>query len=105
MCLSTLQICCARHYQFEECKLGQEVAINGSNCINNDHQSEYYTTCCESCKIGLIVGASSEKCNLLPFEFGTPWDESFETCCNEQNKGGTFILKPGEDSKYYLYYI
>lgn len=62
--------------------------------------TEFFKDCCEACKIGLIVGSTMDKCSLGNFEFGSPWDESYEQCCTGwKTTGEPFILPEGADSK------
>lgn len=48
----------------------------------------------------MIVGSTMDKCSLGSFEFGSPWDESYEQCCTGwKTTGEPFILPEGADSK------
>lgn len=58
--------------------------------------------CCEACKVGLIVGASTNRCSLDPFYFGQPWDEAYMNCCNEfkADDDNVFILTEEDERNY-----
>ncbi|XP_035788018.1 fibulin-1-like isoform X3 [Anopheles albimanus] len=85
LCLSTIEICCSKQHKIYQCTAGQIAAKQGLSCsLKGDHSgSEFYTDCCEACKIGLVVGSSGNKCSVEPFAFGSPWDEIYDGCCND----------------------
>nr|XP_040234609.2 fibulin-1 isoform X2 [Anopheles coluzzii] len=88
LCLSTIEICCSKQHKIYQCTAGQIAARQGLSCsLKGDHSgSEFYTDCCEACKIGLVVGSSANKCSVEPFAFGSPWDEIYDACCNDIKK-------------------
>ncbi|XP_055595503.1 fibulin-1 isoform X2 [Uranotaenia lowii] len=100
LCLSTIEICCSKQHKIYQCTAGQIAARQGLSCsLKGDHSgSEFYTDCCEACKIGLVVGSSSNKCSVDPFAFGSPWDEVYEGCCKDIKQGDDTFLLSEEDS-------
>lgn len=56
--------------------------------------------CCESCKVGLLVASTTNRCTLDPFYFGAPWDEVYTNCCNEIKGDDEFILTEEDESNY-----
>ncbi|XP_038110721.1 fibulin-1 isoform X3 [Culex quinquefasciatus] len=99
LCLSTIEICCSKQHKIYQCTAGQIAARQGLSCsLKGDHSgSEFYTDCCEACKIGLVVGSSSSKCSVDPFAFGSPWDEVYDGCCKDI-KQDTFILNEDDEN-------
>ncbi|XP_055626577.1 fibrillin-1 isoform X4 [Toxorhynchites rutilus septentrionalis] len=101
LCLSTIEICCSKQHKIYQCTAGQIAARQGLSCsLKGDHSgSEFYTDCCEACKIGLVVGSSSSKCSVEPFAFGSPWDEVYDGCCKDIKQGDdTFILNEEDEN-------
>ncbi|KXJ70373.1 hypothetical protein RP20_CCG023913 [Aedes albopictus] len=101
LCLSTVEICCSKQHKIYKCTEGQIAARQGLSCSLKDGQSgsEFYTDCCEACKIGLVVGSSSSKCSVEPFAFGSPWDEVYDGCCRDIKQGDdTFILNEEDEN-------
>ncbi|XP_021709534.1 fibulin-2 isoform X2 [Aedes aegypti] len=101
LCLSTVEICCSKQHKIYKCTEGQIAARQGLSCSLKGHHSgsEFYTDCCEACKIGLVVGSSSSKCSVEPFAFGSPWDEVYEGCCKDIKQGDdTFILNEEDEN-------
>lgn len=96
-CFFSSEICCSSKVRIEQCKAGVLAAKEGADCHQNT--TEFYTSCCEACKIGLVVGASDGVCSLDPFTYGTPFDDSYNYCCTEQKTVGVFYLNEGEESK------
>lgn len=98
-CLFSSEICCNSKLRIEQCKQGVQAAKSGVDCHGsaNETGTEFYKACCEACKVGLIVGAMTEEC---PTEvlYGTPFDDSYNYCCNEMKSGDSFTLADG-DSK------
>lgn len=43
--------------------------------------------CCEACKIGLVIGSTSQQCSTDGFSFGSPWDDIIEDCCSDIRDG------------------
>ncbi|XP_052902971.1 latent-transforming growth factor beta-binding protein 4 [Anopheles moucheti] len=88
LCLSTIEICCSKQHKIYQCTAGHIAARQGRSCSPKGDQSgsEFYTDCCEACKIGLVVGSSANKCSVEPFTFGSPWDEIYDDCCNDIKK-------------------
>ncbi|XP_035894268.1 fibulin-1 isoform X2 [Anopheles stephensi] len=86
LCLSTIEICCSKQHKIYQCKAGHIAARQGRSCSPKGDQSgsEFYTDCCEACKIGLVVGSSANKCSVEPFAFGSPWDEIYDDCCENE---------------------
>lgn len=68
--------------RFEQCKLGVLAGQEGLDCYGNS--TEYFKNCCEACKIGLVIGATSSECENT-IEYGHPFDASYTYCCNEMN--------------------
>ncbi|XP_058117872.1 fibulin-1-like [Anopheles coustani] len=101
LCLSTIEICCSKQHKIYQCTAGQIAARQGLSCsLKGDHSgSEFYTDCCEACKIGLVVGSSANKCSVEPFSFGSPWDEIYDACCNDIKTEGEIILLGGHDEQ------
>uniref|UniRef100_A0A182JMQ3 EGF-like domain-containing protein n=1 Tax=Anopheles atroparvus TaxID=41427 RepID=A0A182JMQ3_ANOAO len=101
LCLSTIEICCSKQHKIYQCTAGQIAARQGLSCsLKGDHSgSEFYTDCCEACKIGLVVGSSANKCSVEPFAFGSPWDEIYDGCCNDIKTEGEIILLGGHDEQ------
>uniref|UniRef100_A0A8W7JRU8 EGF-like domain-containing protein n=1 Tax=Anopheles albimanus TaxID=7167 RepID=A0A8W7JRU8_ANOAL len=101
LCLSTIEICCSKQHKIYQCTAGQIAAKQGLSCsLKGDHSgSEFYTDCCEACKIGLVVGSSGNKCSVEPFAFGSPWDEIYDGCCNDIKSEGEVILLGGHDER------
>ncbi|XP_058053423.1 fibulin-1 [Anopheles bellator] len=101
LCLSTIEICCSKQHKIYQCTAGQIAAKQGLSCsLKGDHSgSEFYTDCCEACKIGLVVGSSGNKCSVDPFAFGSPWDEIYDGCCNDIKKEGEVILLGAHDER------
>ncbi|XP_065089708.1 fibulin-1 isoform X2 [Ochlerotatus camptorhynchus] len=101
LCLSTVEICCSKQHKIYQCTAGQIAARQGLSCsLKGDHSgSEFYTDCCEACKIGLVVGSSSNKCSVEPFAFGSPWDDVYDGCCKDIKQGDdTFILNEEDEN-------
>jgi fibulin 1/2 len=42
-----------------------------------------YQDCCEACKIGLVIGSTSNSCSTENSLFGSPWDDIIEDCCTD----------------------
>lgn len=95
-CFFSSEICCSAKVRIEQCKSGVIAAKDGLDCHEN--ATEFYTSCCESCKIGLVIGSSSTECSLEPFVFGTPFDDSYTYCCQEMKTTELFVL--ADDSRY-----
>lgn len=95
-CLYSSEICCSSKVRIEECKTGVLAAKDGKNCHGN--VTEFYTSCCESCKVGLVVGASNIECTLDNLMYGTPFDDAFHFCCRSAKADGSFYLQEGEES-------
>lgn len=74
---------------------------DGQDCHQNG--TEFYTSCCEACKIGLVAGASDEDCSLEPFAYGPPFDDSYKYCCLEQKTDGAFYLNEGDESNFVIF--
>ncbi|XP_055536321.1 fibrillin-1 isoform X1 [Wyeomyia smithii] len=101
LCLSTIEICCSKQHKIYQCTAGQIAARQGLSCsLKGDHSgSEFYTDCCEACKIGLVVGSSASKCSVDPFAFGSPWDEVYDGCCKDIKQGeDSFILNEEDEN-------
>jgi fibulin 1/2 len=101
LCLSAVEICCSKQHKIYQCSAGQYAARQGLSCALQERSSgsEFFTDCCEACKIGLVVGISFNKCSMEPFAFGTPWDEVYESCCMEIKRADSFII-PKEERDY-----
>lgn len=56
--------------------------------------------CCEACKIGLVIGSTSQQCSTDGFSFGSPWDDIIEDCCSDirDGDGGEDV---SEESKWF----
>lgn len=80
-CFFSSDICCSAKLRIEQCKLGVLAGKEGLDCYSNS--TAFYTSCCESCKIGLVIGATHEECALNTIEYGAPFDESYMFCCQE----------------------
>ncbi|XP_062564121.1 fibulin-2 isoform X2 [Armigeres subalbatus] len=101
LCLSTVEICCSKQHKIYQCTAGQIAARQGLSCsLKGEHTgSEFYTDCCEACKIGLVVASTSSKCSVEPFAFGSPWDEVYDGCCKDIKQGeDTFILNEEDEN-------
>ncbi|KAJ6646501.1 Fibulin-1 [Pseudolycoriella hygida] len=90
-CFFSSEICCASKVRIEQCKHGVLAAKDGLDCHENG--TDYYTGCCESCKIGLVIGDRGGDCSLKPFGWGIPFDDSFHYCCTM----GTFVLDENKE--------
>uniref|UniRef100_A0A336K111 CSON005259 protein n=1 Tax=Culicoides sonorensis TaxID=179676 RepID=A0A336K111_CULSO len=102
LCLSTVEICCSKQHQIYQCMAGQTAAKNGLSCLTLNSStigSDYFKNCCESCKVGLLVGSTSNRCILDPFYFGVPWDEVYLNCCNEIKGDDNEFILTEEDEK------
>lgn len=113
-CFFSSEICCASKVRIEQCKSGVLAAKDGLDCHENG--TDYYTGCCESCKIGLVIGDRGGDCrfvkekfyfgkntslkrkfySLKPFGWGIPFDDSFHYCCTM----GTFVLDENKESMF-----
>jgi len=83
LCHSTLEVCCSRELDHQSCELGRLAALDGTRCDREGNlTSNYYTTCCRSCQIGLAVKASKVNCKDPLFSFLSSI-ESYRACCNE----------------------
>lgn len=96
-CLFSAEICCNSKLRIEQCKMGVQAAKTGSDCHNYDNRTgvEFYKNCCESCKIGMILGRMQEECSMGVL-YGIPFDDSFNYCCNEMKSSDTFVLAEDE---------
>lgn len=99
-CLFSSEICCTSKLRIEQCKEGVQAAKSGVDChtAGNETATEFHKTCCEACKVGLIIGAMTEECSTEVL-YGIPFDDSFNYCCNEMKTTDTFVLAEG-DSKW-----
>lgn len=99
-CLFSAEICCNSKLRIEQCKQGVQAAKGGVDChgSGNETATEFYKACCEACKVGLIIGAMTEECSTEVL-YGTPFDDSYNYCCNEMKAGDSFTLSEG-DSKW-----
>ncbi|XP_043657526.1 fibulin-2 isoform X5 [Drosophila teissieri] len=82
LCHSTLEVCCSRELDHQNCELGRLAALDGTRCDREGNvTSSSYATCCRSCQIGLAVKASKANCKdpLFSFLFSI---ESYRTCCH-----------------------
>lgn len=97
-CLYSSEVCCESKLRVEQCKAGVRQAQNGGDChaSGNKTGSEFYKNCCESCKIGLVFGTSQEECSL-ELKYGSPFDDSFNYCCNEVKNDEVAVIP--DDSK------
>ncbi|CRL08285.1 CLUMA_CG020931, isoform A [Clunio marinus] len=99
LCLSTVEICCAKQHRIYQCTAGSVAAKSSSSCDNtaDNYGTEFFKDCCEACKIGLVIGSTSPQCSTDGFSFGSPWDDIIEDCCSDIRDGdGEEIL---DDSK------
>lgn len=96
-CFFSTEICCTSKLRVEQCKIGVLAAKDGKDCHtpNNRTGSDFYKNCCESCKIGLVLGAIQEECSLK-LSYGSPFDESYNYCCNEMKTGDAFVLSDND---------
>ncbi|XP_033168224.1 fibulin-1 isoform X1 [Drosophila mauritiana] len=81
LCHSTLEVCCSRELDHQDCELGRLAALDGTRCDREGNvTSSSYATCCRSCQIGLAVKASKANCKdpLFSFLFSI---ESYRACC------------------------
>lgn len=62
-CFFSSEICCASKVRIEQCKHGVLAAKDGLDCHENG--TDYYTGCCESCKIGLVIGDRGGDCRFV----------------------------------------
>lgn len=62
-CFFSSEICCASRVRIEQCKHGVLAAKDGLDCHENG--TDYYTGCCESCKIGLVIGDRGGDCRFV----------------------------------------
>lgn len=93
-CLFSSEICCAAKVRIEDCKSGVIAAKDGSDCHGN--VTDFYTSCCESCKIGMVIGASENTCEPQVFQFGTPFDDAYTFCCRDAKIEGVFYMPEGD---------
>lgn len=82
-CFFSSDICCSAKLRIEQCKLGVLAGKVGHDCYGN--ATAFYTSCCEACKIGLVIGATNAECALNTIEYGAPFDESYMFCCQEMS--------------------
>lgn len=97
-CYFASEICCSAKLRIESCKAGVIAGKEGLDCHSNS--SEFYTGCCEACKIGMVNGAGENDCPLDPFMFGAPFDDSYMYCCREMKASDTFYVPDGEEGTY-----
>lgn len=98
-CFFSSEICCTSKLRIDECKRGVLAARDGGDCHGkNKTGSDLFKSCCEACKIGLVVGSIQEKCSLGSFTYGQPLDDSYAFCCNDMKAGDSFVLTD-DDSK------
>lgn len=93
-CLFSSEICCAAKVRIEDCKSGVLEAKDGNDCHGN--VTEFFTGCCESCKIGMVIGASENECDLQVSQFGVPFDDAYTYCCSEAKLEGVFYMPEGD---------
>lgn len=96
-CFFASEICCAAKLRIEQCKAGVMAGKEGDDCHAPHAHSDFYTGCCEACKIGLLNGATDNDCPLDPFMFGAPFDDSYMYCCREMKASDTFYIPEGEE--------
>lgn len=101
-CFFSSEICCTSKLRIDECKRGVLAAREGSDCHGkNKTGSELYKSCCEACKIGLVVGSVQEKCSLGSFTYGQPLDDSYAFCCNDMKGGDSFVLTEDDSKRFF----
>jgi hypothetical protein len=55
--------------------------------------------CCEACKIGLVIGSTSQQCSTDNPLFGSPWDDIIEDCCTDiRESDGDELVPETEES-------
>ncbi|XP_017126067.1 fibulin-1 [Drosophila elegans] len=95
LCHSTLDVCCSRELDHQNCVLGRLAALEGTRCDRGENlTSNSYATCCRSCQIGLAVKASNVNCKDPLFSFLSSI-ESYQACCYEAADSN---LKPDKDT-------
>lgn len=96
-CFFSAEICCNSKLRIEQCKFGVQAAKDGKDCHNpgNHTGTEFYKNCCESCKVGLVLGTMQEECSMGVL-FGTPFDDSYNYCCNEMKSTDSFVISEDE---------
>lgn len=98
-CFFSSQICCANKLRIDQCKSGVLAAQDGLDC-RETNATEFYTNCCEACKIGLLVGVNNN-CSVGQYIYGSPFDDSYNYCCAEVKTppSDTFYLHEGDESE------
>ena len=96
-CFFSAEICCNSKLRIEQCKIGVQAAKEGRDCHNAGNQTgiEFYKNCCEACKVGLVLGTMQEECSMGVL-FGTPFDDSYNYCCNEMKSADSFVINEDE---------
>ena len=95
-CFFSSQICCDTKLRIDQCKTGVEAAQEGVDCRESNH-TDFYSNCCEACKIGIAIGTSND-CTVGNYMYGTPFDDSFFYCCNTMKTNDLFYLHEGDES-------
>ncbi|XP_041674532.1 fibulin-1 isoform X2 [Drosophila eugracilis] len=81
LCHSTLDVCCSRELDHQNCELGRLAALEGTRCDSEGTLTfNSYSTCCRACQIGLAVKASKVNCEDPLFSFLSSID-SYRFCC------------------------
>lgn len=57
--------------------------------------------CCEACKIGLVIGSTSQQCSTDAFSFGSPWDDIIEDCCSDIRDSDSEGEETSEESEWF----
>lgn len=104
-CFFSAEICCNSKLRIEQCKTGVQAAKAGADCHNADNRTggEFYKNCCEACKVGMVLGGIQEECSMGVL-YGTPFDDSYNYCCNEMKSTDTFVLTD-DDSEWLQCFI
>ncbi|XP_044316578.1 fibulin-1 isoform X3 [Drosophila rhopaloa] len=98
LCHSTLDVCCSREVDHQNCELGRLAALEGTRCDRGENlTSNSYATCCRSCQIGLAVKASKVNCKDPLFSFISSI-ESYQACCYEASDSNYKSDKEYNDS-------
>uniref|UniRef100_A0A0A9XFE0 Fibulin-2 n=4 Tax=Lygus hesperus TaxID=30085 RepID=A0A0A9XFE0_LYGHE len=96
LCLSVIELCCARKIREMDCEDGKDAAKTGGNCLERNTTDEQH--CCESCKLGLITGSMGVPCNLGETTFGKLWDSAFYSCCTQSDPITPEAQRPEDDN-------
>lgn len=86
-CFSVLQLCCEKAQSDQLCGRGVAAAKENGTCSppNAAESCDLESKCCESCRLGRVLGSSNATCALAVPEVDEDLKKVFRECCEEVN--------------------